>query len=288
MSTWAAVIISPIVANADMLTFPLPSPLKNNIVLVRSGESFAEQRHELETNPVKKLSQKNALTNEGREQAINAAKSIQSMGFSPTFIWTSNTERAYETAAVMAAELQLGQNRIVPEYSFLDARAVGLYEGQSDSSWDIIHKADTEEGSKYRPPANTDGTPSDSVSDVLVRVNQLISTIESMYSGENVVIISPDSEVLSIISAAIHDENPDESLLTHYKYSFKNGEVRPFDPLIKPRELLATGQTRAEADDNYRQMQYMRAISGRNYAMKEEPASWMDIWHLSVDSANNK
>jgi len=38
-------------------------------------------------------------------------------------------------------------------------------------------------GIDYRPPANSDGTPSESVSDVLVRMNQLVSTIESMYSG---------------------------------------------------------------------------------------------------------
>lgn len=58
-------------ALAGMLTFPLPAPLKNNIILVRSGESFADARHEIQTNPVKKLRQDNALTSKGREQVIN-------------------------------------------------------------------------------------------------------------------------------------------------------------------------------------------------------------------------
>jgi len=53
---------------ASMLTFPLPAPLKNNIILVRAGESFADSRHEIQTNPVKKLRQDNALTLKGREQ----------------------------------------------------------------------------------------------------------------------------------------------------------------------------------------------------------------------------
>ena len=48
-----------------MLTFPLPAPLKNSFVLVRSGESFADVQHEIQTNPVKKLRTDNALTEEG-------------------------------------------------------------------------------------------------------------------------------------------------------------------------------------------------------------------------------
>jgi len=57
--------------HAGMLTFPLPAPLKNNIILVRSGESFADARHEIQTNPVKKLRQDNGLTSKGREQVID-------------------------------------------------------------------------------------------------------------------------------------------------------------------------------------------------------------------------
>ena len=43
--------------SADMLTFPLPSPLKNNYVLARSAECFADAEHRIQTNPVKKLRQ---------------------------------------------------------------------------------------------------------------------------------------------------------------------------------------------------------------------------------------
>jgi broad specificity phosphatase PhoE len=148
-------------AFAGMLTFPLPAPLKNNIVLVRSGECFADSKHEVETNPVKKLRLDNALTFKGRQEAIDAAKRLNELDFMPTYIWTSNTERAYETAAIIARETQLGQNRIVPEYSFLDARAMGIYEGKnSEESVDEIHRKDEEVGVKYKPPPNNDGTPS--------------------------------------------------------------------------------------------------------------------------------
>jgi hypothetical protein len=36
------------------------------------------------------------------------------------------------------------------------------------------------------------------VADVLVRSNQLVSSMESMYSGENILIISPDSDVSNL------------------------------------------------------------------------------------------
>ena len=79
-----------------------------------------------------------------------------------------------------------------------------------------------------------------------VRGNQLISTMESMYSGENVLIVSPDSEVLSVIEAALVDEAPDKSLPEHARFAFKNAEVRPLKPFVQPRTLLVTGQTKNE------------------------------------------
>ena len=225
VATSTAAMFLPVQSSwAGMLIFPLPEPLKNNIVLVRSGESYADSRHEIETNPVKKLQQNNGLTAKGREDMLMVAKRLEEIDFQPSFIWASNTERAYESARVLAEDLKLGQNRIVPEYSFLDARAMGTFEGKNDQeTWNEIHKQDEAVGVKYKPPPATDGTPSESVSDVLVRANQLVSTIESMYSGENVVIIAPDSDNLSILQAALADENPDASLPKHARFAMKNG-----------------------------------------------------------------
>lgn len=246
-----SILLNPLVATAGMLTVPLKSPLHNNVWLVRAGTSYADERDEIQTNPVKKLRMDNGLTSKGQEEARNAAKKLIDLGITPTFIWTSNTERAYETAKVMAQELQLGQNRIVPEYSFLDARAMGTFEGTTPIkvAYDKIHEEDAK-NIKYRPDANNDGTPSESVDDVYVRGNQLIATIESMYSGENVIIVSPDSDNLSILSAAVADEHPDQSLPLHARFQFTNGEVRKLDPIIIPSKLLVTGQTVEEAEEN--------------------------------------
>lgn len=275
-------------AQASMLTFPLPSDLKNSIVLVRSGESFADARHEIQTNPAKKLRQDNALTDKGRQQAVEAAKTLEAWNLSPTFIWVSNTERAYETAAIIARECQLGQNRIVPEFSFLDARAVGSFEGGEDSkSWEEIHRNDASIGVSYRPPPTSDGTPSESVQDVLVRMNQLVSTIESMYSNENVVIVSPDSELLSVLEAASHNEDPDSTLPNHAQFAFRNGEVRVFKPFVKVSTLLSTGQTPEEADKALRKMRAVRVagMTGNAPSGASRDFDWMDLWKSSVDYA---
>jgi len=43
--------------------------------------------------------------------------------------------------------LFVGQNRIVPEYSFLDARAMGAYEGsQLDTAMKELHQNDEQQG----------------------------------------------------------------------------------------------------------------------------------------------
>jgi len=103
-----------------------------------------------------------------------------------------------------------------------------------------------------------------------------------MYSGENVVVISPDSDVLSILEAAMKDETPDVTLPKHARFSFANGEVRPLVPLIKPSELLVTGQTQQEADTSNRKMRALRVE--KKSQVDDAPTDWFDIWEQAVDS----
>jgi hypothetical protein len=55
-------LLSPAFSYADMLTFPLPAPLKNNYALARSAECYADAEHRIQTNPVKKLRQGNLMS----------------------------------------------------------------------------------------------------------------------------------------------------------------------------------------------------------------------------------
>lgn len=54
-----------------------------------------------------------------------------------------------------------------------------------------------------KPPPIDDGTPNESVADVFVRVIQLMSILETQYSEDTVVIVSPDSDNLTILQAGL-------------------------------------------------------------------------------------
>lgn len=43
-----------------------------------------------------------------------------------------------------------------------------------------------------RPAPNVDGTVHESSADVLVRVRQLLSLLETQYNGDTVIIVAPD------------------------------------------------------------------------------------------------
>lgn len=123
-----------------------------------------------------------------------------------------------------------------------------------------------------------------SAATVLVRGNQLLSTIEGMYSGENVVVVSPDSDVLSILQAAMSDENPDQSLPTHSRFHYNNAEFHRLEPLVKPSTLLVTGQTQEEAKLATRKMKIARIIGDAGKDVKPLLSSWYELWHISVDN----
>jgi hypothetical protein len=53
-----------------------------------------------------------------------------------------------------------------------------------------------------------------------------LSLLETQYSGENVVIISPDSDNLSVLKAALVEGSGGEDMMQHYKWAFEPGEVR--------------------------------------------------------------
>lgn len=78
---------------------------------------------------------------------------------------------------------------------------------------------------KTKPPPISDGTPNESVSDVFVRVTQLMSILETQYSEDTVVIVSPDSDNLSVLQAGVQGLD----LRRHSELYFGPGEVRLLD-----------------------------------------------------------
>lgn len=70
-----------------------------------------------------------------------------------------------------------------------------------------------------KPPPIDDGTPNESVSDVFVRVTQLMSILETQYSKDTVIIVSPDSDNLSVLQAGLLGIDLRRYVKNHYIYS---------------------------------------------------------------------
>ncbi|KAI4336130.1 hypothetical protein L6164_014698 [Bauhinia variegata] len=207
--------------------FQMPPPrLTNRYFLVRAGESEFESKGVVNTNPVAKTSVDSGLSETGKKQSIRAAFDLKKMGAceNSCWIWPAITQRAYQTAEIIASVNGINRSLIVPEYSFLDARGLGAYEGKSLESVSEIYASDSISPNNKPPPID-DGTPNESVADVFVRVTQLMSILETQYSGDTVVIVSPDSDNLTVLQAGLVGLD----MRRHRDLSFAPGEVRFVD-----------------------------------------------------------
>mmetsp|Transcript_898 Transcript_898/g.1315 ORF Transcript_898/g.1315 Transcript_898/m.1315 type:complete len:164 (+) Transcript_898:433-924(+) len=143
-------------------------------------------------------------------------------------VWYSTTARAAQTATVLGEKLNIGRDKLVPEYSFLDARGLGAFNGKNLTLSLAEIDAEDQISADYRPPENEDGTTHESLNDLFVRVRQAISITETQYNGEDVIFIADDSDVLSVLQAALTGVD----LREHKQFYFENGEIRRLEPNI--------------------------------------------------------
>jgi broad specificity phosphatase PhoE len=210
----------------------------------RPGGSNAEADGYLLTNPVSKTSLLSGLSPAGRAQVVRSTlPRVKELGAceGSCWIWPSITQRCYETAEILGYALGVGRNRIVPEYSFLDPRGAGVFErAPLDIAERELARGDRADF-RWRPPPNTDGTEPNSVEDVLVRLRQMLSILETQYGpGENILIVAPDSDNLSILQSAVLGRD----LRDHRTLAFAPGEVRRLElaaelPVEPPPSSLA-------------------------------------------------
>ncbi|KAB2001533.1 hypothetical protein ES319_D11G001100v1 [Gossypium barbadense] len=223
--------VSDSVATARGLLQMPPPRLTNRYFLVRAGESQYESLGIINTNPVAKTSVDSGLSDKGKKQTLKSALELKAMGACERncWIWPSITQRAYQAAEIIAAVNGVSRSYIVPEYSFLDARGLGAYEGKELEAISQVYESDSI-SSTIKPPPIDDGTPNESVADVFVRVTQLMSILETQYSEDTVIIVSPDSDNLTILQAGLVGLD----LRRHSELSFGPGEVRYVDPSSIP------------------------------------------------------
>lgn len=211
-------------ALSGLKIFPLTEQLGNNYFLMRAGECKFDSRGQAKSNPIDMMSvNESGLTRRGIDQTRKAAEALREKGVEfDAWVWAAIATNSMETAEVLAYELNIRRERVIPEFSFLDPRGLGVLDGKPvhevRTTLAEMDRANTE----AKPEPHHDGTPNESVEQVFVKVRQLVSKIETQYFGENIVIIAPDSQPLSILQAALTDVD----LGMHHELAFSPGELR--------------------------------------------------------------
>lgn len=220
-------------SDAALVQFPA-ADFRNTYYLVRAGEGQCEADNYVLTNTVFKTSMQNGLSTTGKRQVarqiVPALRELDACPDGGCWIWPSITQRSYQTAEILASLLGTGYSRIVPEYSFLDPRGVGSLEGLSVATAAQQLQEGDSLSPNWRPRRGTDGTPNESAQDVLVRVRQVMSICETQWTGNNVIIVSPDSDNLSILQAGVLGID----LRRHHDFAFAPGEVRTLQTADEP------------------------------------------------------
>lgn len=149
-----------------------------------------------------------ALSPAGEEQVVAACQLLQQGTFPPTLVKYSLAASSIDAANLVGRELRLGRDRLVPEFTFLDPRAVGAWDSSNRTTtlpavWAMDNDEAGRDGLLGRPPATVDGTPHEVLADQAVRLRQLLSILESQYSGDTILLIFPDGTGPALLSAMI-------------------------------------------------------------------------------------
>jgi broad specificity phosphatase PhoE len=205
-STVLAQIIAPAAHAMGLMKFPCLEPLHNSYHFLRAGISLLEEQDIWSTNPLFLTNREAALSPLGRQQVLEAVKTMAEHNIQPSQIRHSLAASAMDTAGIVRDELKVGQNRINPEFVFLDPRAIGAWEGMALQSTQAAVAAldQTEagaEGREGRPPPNDDGTPNETLFDQSTRLRQVMSALETQYSGDTILLVFPDGTGPALLSA---------------------------------------------------------------------------------------
>ena len=218
-----------------LVQFPAQS-LANTYHLFRAGETL---QHDIwSTNPLFLTNREDhALSPLGEQHVLDSCASLTD---TPTLLKYSLAASCMDTANLIGRHFRMGRNAMVPEFTFLDPRGLG--------GWDNLYRETTEpavwywdeheagaQGLGARPPANTDGTPNDTLADQAIRLRQLLSILESQYSGETIVLVFPDGTGPALLSCMIAGIPYSQC----HRLEYAPGEVRANVNYETTRALLA-------------------------------------------------
>lgn len=109
----------------------------------------------------------------------------------------------------------------------MDPRAIGGWDfSQLNQTEEAVWALDVDEAGVYgrggKPPLNEDGTPSETLADQVVRLTNLMSVLETLYSGDTLLLVFPDGTGPALLSCLIAGV----PLYRVHELQFQPGEVR--------------------------------------------------------------
>ncbi|KAL7548434.1 hypothetical protein ACHAWF_011723, partial [Thalassiosira exigua] len=198
-------------ANArGLVRFPCKEPLLNTYHFLRAGASLLEVEDVWSTNPLFLTNREAALSELGEEQVREACRYLRAAGPDtvPTVVRYSLAAASVDSANIVGEELRIGRDRLVPEFNYMDPRAIGAWDYASlNATEGAVWALDADEagpsGRGGRPPPNEDGTPAETLADQVVRLTNLMSVLETLYSGDTVLLVFPDGTGPALLSCLI-------------------------------------------------------------------------------------
>ena len=237
-------------AAGGLIVFPLQpqQSLNNRYIFMRSGQTQLEEDDIISTNPLFITNRESGLSELGKRQVQAAAKQILTKDYDlPSVIKYSFAASSMDTAELMKSQLQLGQNRVVPEFNFMDPRAVGLWDKLPLSQVQpALVALDELEAGRYgqggRTPPNDDGTPHETLADVVVRLQQLISLLETNYSGDTILLVFPDGTSPALLQCLLAGIPVNKVHVLDYQ----PGEIKT---KVMPNDTLKEFEVKSNDDD---------------------------------------
>lgn len=210
-----------------LVRFPCNYKLLNTYHFMRAGSSLLEVDDVWSTNPLFLTNREAALSEEGEIEVRQACNRLKNLGISPTIVRYSIAASCIDTANIVGAEFNIGRDRLVPEFNYMDVRAIGGWDySPKNKTESAVWAMDVDEAGQSglggRPPPNDDGTPSETLADQVVRLTNLLSVLETLYSGDEILLIFPDGTGPALLSCLIGGIRLDRV----HELNFEPSEVR--------------------------------------------------------------
>ena len=203
--------------------------LRARYILLRPGETTFEAAAIVDSNPINKGQSERGLTEKGRKQVEKSVERLKAMGVTSPQIFFDNGVRATQTADILSQSLGIPRKDVEPEFRWLEARGLGVLDGTDLRAAKAKLAAMDSQDIDNAPEPTDDGTPGDSVNDVIGRMTNTITKIEQTYGGGDFIIIPGDSTVLSVFAAAACGVD----LREHARFELRPGEFYDLRELQK-------------------------------------------------------